>query len=290
MKYQVIVADPCWSYEDKLRRMKAVGTRRSADSHYVTMSLEEIMALPVQSIAADTCILALWCPNSLLFSHGYPTLTAWGFTYKQKFEWVKTTNDGSRARPGMGRMFRNATEPALIGVRGKPKCLDKAQLGVAMDPWLGHSKKPDTLQRRLEKMFAGPRAELFARRDLSGWTCTGLECPSTLGVSIQEWLAAESCWLTTDSLSATSRPQDAEAFAKEADQAECGRVDVGAEGSSGSEHLEADGILLPSDRAAEAQAHVHGEGLPNGGSDSNRSEKAQLGCFDSWKSQVDEMR
>lgn len=186
----VIVADPPWSYEDKLRAMKAKGTRRSADSHYGTMPLEEIMALPVQRLAAETCVLALWCPNSLLFSHGIKTLEAWGFEYKQKFEWVKTTNDGSRPRPGMGRMFRNATEPALIGVRGKPRCLDKAQLGVALDPWLGHSRKPETLQDRLEKMFVmGQYVELFARRDRPNWTCTGLECPSTEGVLIQDWLA-----------------------------------------------------------------------------------------------------
>lgn len=195
--YRVIAADPPWSYEDKLRMGGTAGIKRSADSKYEVMPLADIMALPVGQIAAETSILAMWCPNSLLFSHGYPTMRAWGFTYKQKFTWVKTTNDRSRPRPGMGRMFRNADESALIGVRGKPKCRVKDQLNVALDPLRisvvngkRHSAKPDTLQLRLMKMFAGPRAELFARRDLAGWTCTGLECPSTFGVDIRDWLEA----------------------------------------------------------------------------------------------------
>lgn len=192
MKYSVIVADGPYSYEDKLRMGGTVGIKRSADSKYGVMPLEDIVALPVAGIAADDSVLALWVPNSLTFSHGFKILEAWGFTYKQTFTWVKTTNDRSRPRPGMGRMFRNATESALIGVRGKPKCLTHDQLNVAMDPWLGHSKKPDTLQLRLEKMFAGPYCELFARRDLPGWVCSGNECPSTMGVDIRDWLAQES--------------------------------------------------------------------------------------------------
>ena len=191
MKYQVIVADPAWSYEDKLRMGGTTGIKRSADSKYRVMNLDDIKAIPVSEVSAPTSVLALWCPNSLLFTHGHPTLEAWGFTYKQTFVWVKTTNDGTRPRPGMGRMFRNSTESALIGVRGKPKCLNHAQLNVDLHRWLGHSAKPDTLQNRLELMFDGPRLELFARRAIAGWTCVGDECPGTVGVDIRDWFSSQ---------------------------------------------------------------------------------------------------
>jgi N6-adenosine-specific RNA methylase IME4 len=201
-KYSVLVADPPWQFEDKLggstgmaRKKGTIGVRRSAESKYDVMPLADIMALPVRALAAPDAILALWCPNTLLETHGFPTMRAWGFEYKQLFTWVKTTNDRSRPRPGMGRIFRNASEPALIGKIGRPSLQNLSQLGVSLDPWQpkkGHSEKPETLQDRLDVMYPdGPRLELFARRDRPGWTCTGLQCPSTLGVDIRDWLATQ---------------------------------------------------------------------------------------------------
>ena len=103
-KFTVIVVDSPWAYENHLRGKKSKGIKRSADSHYDVMPLEDIMSLPVGDIAAENSVLALWVPNSLIFSHGFPTLEAWGFTYKQKFTWVKISKKGT-PRPGMGRMF-----------------------------------------------------------------------------------------------------------------------------------------------------------------------------------------
>lgn len=42
-KYQIIYADPPWSY--KVYSKKGLG--RSAESHYPTMRIEDICALPV---------------------------------------------------------------------------------------------------------------------------------------------------------------------------------------------------------------------------------------------------
>ena len=47
-KYSVIYADPPWQY----RVWSKKGTGRSAESHYSTMSLEDIKALPVHLLAA----------------------------------------------------------------------------------------------------------------------------------------------------------------------------------------------------------------------------------------------
>ena len=56
-RYGVIYADPAWRYEVYSRE---TGLNKSADNHYPTMTLEEIMALDVRSIAAHDCILFMW--------------------------------------------------------------------------------------------------------------------------------------------------------------------------------------------------------------------------------------
>jgi N6-adenosine-specific RNA methylase IME4 len=188
-RYSVIVADCPWSHEDKLRMGGTVGIKRSADSHYDVMPKEHILALPIFSVAAEDCILACWCPATLLHSHGYPAVAAWGFEPKQLFAWVKTTKHGKLAF-NMGRYFRNCAEFAIVATRGRPKLLNKGQRAVLLAEQLPHSQKPEGLQDSLEQMYEGPYLELFARRERPGWTCVGDECPSTSGVDIRDWLAA----------------------------------------------------------------------------------------------------
>jgi N6-adenosine-specific RNA methylase IME4 len=170
MKYRVIVADPAWSFSDKLTMSS---TKRGAAANYSTLRVSDIVALPVASVAADDSILALWVPSSML-SDGLSVMEAWGFKQKTIWTWVKTSKSGGLAF-GMGRTFRACSEHALLGVRGKPKCLNRSQRNVSLDLQLAHSAKPDTLQNRLELMFPGPYLELFARRERPRWTCIGNE-------------------------------------------------------------------------------------------------------------------
>ena len=55
-KYSVVYADPPWRY--KVYSKKGLG--RSAESHYPTMSLEDIKALPIGELAAKDCALFMW--------------------------------------------------------------------------------------------------------------------------------------------------------------------------------------------------------------------------------------
>lgn len=158
--------------------------RRAASAQYKVMTPAQVAALPVPDIADPTgSLLALWVPGSMI-ADGLNVMRAWGFKQKQVFVWVKLKkdhkkeddwNDGTRV--GMGRLFRQSHEIALIGTSGKsvyPWLEDHAQRSVAFDLNAGHSTKPPTLQKRLDKMF--PRAakvELFARRTRLGWTCVG---------------------------------------------------------------------------------------------------------------------
>ena len=197
MKFQVLVSDPPWGFDDGLKKMKRK-VKRSAASQYKTMTPEQVAALDVRSIVDPTgCVLALWVPGSML-ADGLNVMKAWGFRHKQLFVWVKLKKDhakepdpNKRTRVGMGRLFRQSHEIALIGTSGKsvyPLLKNKGQRSVAFDLNLGHSIKPDTLQRRLDVMFPDAnRLEIFARRNLQGWTCIGDGVTGKdVSVSIQE--------------------------------------------------------------------------------------------------------
>ena len=84
-KYSIIYADPPWAY----RTYSKKGQGRSAESHYPTMCIEDIKALPVGELAAKDCALFLWITFPCL-CEALEVLTAWGFSYKTvAFVWVK---------------------------------------------------------------------------------------------------------------------------------------------------------------------------------------------------------
>ena len=119
--YTVLVADPPWGFEDKLRQS---AVKRGSADNYPTLSIEDIAALPVQAVMADSAVCCLWAPASLLVE-GLRLLQAWDFVHKQVWDWIKTTknrrglDDGTpRLAFGMGRLARNASEHILVGVRG----------------------------------------------------------------------------------------------------------------------------------------------------------------------------
>ena len=192
MQYDIIVADPPWAFGDRLQKMKAP-TKRSAASQYSTMSATEIAALDVGKLAnPEHCVLALWVPSTLL-QDGFMVMDAWGFAFKQTYVWVKTKKNlkekllkmlklGQDVDPnnmmafGMGRLFRQTHELALIGTMGKvyDSLENKSQRSVLFDLNQGHSTKPEGLQDSLELMFPHARKlELFARRPRATWATIG---------------------------------------------------------------------------------------------------------------------
>lgn len=189
-RFAVVVADPPWHFSDSLRMSKI---KRGAVDHYATMKIDAIVALgaDLMPLLADDAVLALWVPSSML-ADGLRVVSGWGFNQKTVHTWIKTAGGETGLAFGMGHQLRACSEHALICTRGSPHPIDRSQRNVELHPALPHSAKPDTLQKRLALMY--PRArrlELFARRDLPGWTCQGLECPSTLGVDVRAWMEAQ---------------------------------------------------------------------------------------------------
>ena len=84
-KYKVIYADPPWAYKVWSRK----GAGRSAESHYPTMSIDNLCALPVAELTAKDCALFLWATFPQL-PEALRLIKAWGFQYKTvAFVWLK---------------------------------------------------------------------------------------------------------------------------------------------------------------------------------------------------------
>lgn len=182
MKFNLIVSDPPWSFDDRLQKMKSP-VRRSAVSQYDVMGPTQVANIDVKSVAdPDHCVLALWVPSTLL-REGLNVMAEWGFNFKQTFIWVKVKKSADKETDmnrmtsvGMGRLFRQSHEIALIGTMGKVygHLKNKAQRSVEFDINKGHSSKPALLQDRLDLMFPeGNKLEMFARTIRPGWTQVG---------------------------------------------------------------------------------------------------------------------
>lgn len=172
-RFAAILADPPWPF----RTYSGRGKGRSAKIHYNTMTPTAIEQLgaEVQAVAAADCALFLWSVWPQL-PEALRVIEAWGFAYKTAgFVWPKTKKNGEGWHTGMGYWTRANTEPCLLATRGGPIRLnaDVGQLLVA--PVLGHSRKPDEIHARIERLVPGPYLELFARRPQDGWTVWGNE-------------------------------------------------------------------------------------------------------------------
>ena len=61
-KYNVIYADPPWSYDNNKtgRALNGTGANMAADDKYNTMDLQQLCDMPVNKLAEKDCILFLW--------------------------------------------------------------------------------------------------------------------------------------------------------------------------------------------------------------------------------------
>lgn len=185
-KYQVIYADPPWSYNDK--RNKHPRMCGGALSHYETMPLAEIKALPLASIVAESAVLFLWVTFPLL-KEGLEVLDSWGFKYKTLgFSWVKTNKKNGKPFFGIGYYTKSNCECCLLGVRGKTiKPATNSVSSVIISPRREHSRKPTEAKMGIELLYpTQTKIELFAREKTPGWDVWGNEVESDIPLSREE--------------------------------------------------------------------------------------------------------
>lgn len=161
-RFACIVADPPWLFGDKLP-----GNGRGAVKHYRCMTLAELCCFELPPIA-DDAVLFLWRVAAMQWE-ALAVARAWGFNPPtSEIVWNKP-------QMGMGRTVRNCHETALICRRGKPKRLAANVRSSFAAPRTKHSEKPDEFFAMVERLYPGPRLELFARKHRPGWTVMGNE-------------------------------------------------------------------------------------------------------------------
>lgn len=171
-RFTTVLADPPWRFQNRTGKMAPEHRRLS---RYGTMTLEEIISLPVPEAVAETAHLYLWVPNALL-PEGIEVLKAWGFQYKTNLVWHKIRKDGGSDGRGVGFYFRNVTELVLFGVRGKNArtlAAGRRQVNLIASRKREHSRKPDELYDVIESCSPGPYLELFARGRRDKWSAWG---------------------------------------------------------------------------------------------------------------------
>ncbi len=169
-KYRVIYSDPPWQYKDTKAFEEYEQT--AADSHYPTMSTQELCALGVSELAAEDSVLFCWATFPLL-PEALKVISAWGFTYKTAFVWAK-------GRPNMGNYHRADAELLLLATKGSG-VPDEGFVRMSQVQQVTregrHSSKPEHFRELIDQMYKhGPRIELFRRGDApEGWEVWGNE-------------------------------------------------------------------------------------------------------------------
>ena len=169
-KYQIIYADPPWSYNDKMS-----GHSFSLEHEYKTQDLEWIKNLSIKEIADNNCVLFLWAVSPQL-------IEAWGFKYKTLgFCWVKEYHEGGLFVKNLGRWTMGGVELCLMGTKGKPQRQKKNISQVVFEKRGKHSQKPIRVRNKIVELMGDlPRIELFARQKTEGWDVWGNEVKSDI--------------------------------------------------------------------------------------------------------------
>lgn len=197
-KYNVIYADPPWSYNDKTGRNYEHG----AAEKYDIMSNEDIANMPLSDITEKDAVCFLWVTVPLLVE-GLDTLKSWGFKYKTKITWRKIMS------LGMGYWFRGQCEDLLVGVKGKVKPFrqqvpnfHQSEYDIINDHVFQskagrHSQKPHHFRElistavkvsfdppKMLELFARSRTGLFPDDEYKGWDVYGNEVNNSIKITI----------------------------------------------------------------------------------------------------------
>lgn len=142
-----------------------------SQAKYLTMTLDEIKALPVETAAQHDAACFLWVTVPIL-PWGFDVLDAWGFKYKTAIFWHKA------GRLGMGFWFRGQVEVCLLGIRGNVTAFRCQRENIIIEKPNRHSTKPEQFWNLVADALPFNyvnRIELFSRHERPGWDAWGLD-------------------------------------------------------------------------------------------------------------------
>jgi N6-adenosine-specific RNA methylase IME4 len=163
--FQVIYCDPPWQYDNS-------GLNGGAESHYSTMSLDELKAMNIKSISAENSVVFMWATNPML-KDALELMVAWGFQYKTNMVWVKDRKNYGK----LGFYVYGQHELLLIGTSGSMLPMGEKPTSIITGANNIHSKKPECVYGIIETMYPGLKyVELFSRNSERGnWAKWGNE-------------------------------------------------------------------------------------------------------------------
>jgi len=179
-KYQIIYADPPWSYyNDSSARPDCTTIKGMRRPPYPVLSSEDIGNLPIQAIADKNCILFTWSTDYHL-KRCLDIIQKWGFEYKTiGFVWIKKNKQGDSVCFMGAYTMKSGVELCLLATKGKNihKSVEKKNVRSLIESQRNeHSKKPDEVRDRIVQLMGDlPRIELFARQKTGGWDVWGNE-------------------------------------------------------------------------------------------------------------------
>lgn len=186
-KYQIIYADPPWSYyNDSTANQDCTTIKGMRRPPYPVMSSKEIKALPIKEIADDNALLFIWTTDYHL-AKCIEVITAWGFQYKTVgFVWAKKNKKGEQVCFMGAYTMKSGVELCLLATRGKDahKLVKKHNIRAYIEsPRLEHSKKPDQIRERIVELVGDlSKVELFARKKTDSWDVWGNEVESNVDI------------------------------------------------------------------------------------------------------------
>ena len=173
--YNIIYADPPWSYRQKGGPR---GKRGAASAHYDTGG--DLRPSGEKYVRGGYAVCLLWAtfPN---IREALRVMEAWGFEYRTAaFVWIKKNRKNGGNFWGMGAYTRANAEVCLLGTTPGTKARQVVKSHgvqqVIEAPVERHSRKPAEVRERIVRLLGDvPRIELFARERVPGWDAWGNE-------------------------------------------------------------------------------------------------------------------
>lgn len=164
-KYNIIYADPPWTYADMKWRDPSMWW-----ISYPTMSLQEIKCLPIHNISEKDCWLFLWATMPLL-KEALEVWESWWFRYITcAFTWVKKNPKWEWIYSWLWHWTNWNAELCLFFKKWSPSRHAKNVKQICLAPRWKHSAKPSEIRDRIVSlMWDLPRVELFARDKVEWW-------------------------------------------------------------------------------------------------------------------------
>ncbi len=155
--FPIIYADPPWRFKTY---SEVTGGEKSAENHYPTMSLDDIMSLGCPG--AHNSALLMWVTD---LANGVRAMERWGYTYKSYWGWKKIYPGD---QTGTGYWSFDNLELLLIGTRGDfPAPIPGTQpIKCTEHPVGRHSEKPVWFAEQIDRLYPTmPKLEMFQRRE-----------------------------------------------------------------------------------------------------------------------------